>query len=107
MELKLRTKIDKKEILKQASEVEGFTNLNLTTNYLFFGDNFEIMSKMLPLFKGKIDLSKFERPRKELVANKKNYYIIDTNVFVDCPDVINKIDKKYPIILWRIIFKIY
>lgn len=49
--------------------------------------------------KGKIDLSKFERPRKELVANKKNYYIIDTNVFVDCPDVINKIDKKYPIIL--------
>ena len=48
---------------------------------------------------GKIDLSKFERPKKEIVANKKNYYIIDTNVFVNCPDVITKIDKKYPVIL--------
>jgi len=48
---------------------------------------------------GKIDLSKFERPKKELKSDKKNYYIIDTNVFVNCPDVINKINKKYPIIL--------
>ena len=48
---------------------------------------------------GKIDLSKFERPKKEIVASKKNYYIIDTNVFVNCPDVITKIDKKYPVIL--------
>ena len=48
---------------------------------------------------GKIDLSKFERPKKELVVNKKNYYIIDTNVFVNCPDIVSKIDKKYPIIL--------
>lgn len=48
---------------------------------------------------GKIDLSKFERKKKELNSDKKNYYIIDTNVFVDCPDIINKIDKKYPVIL--------
>lgn len=48
---------------------------------------------------GKIDLSKFERPNKEIVNNKKNYYIIDTNIFVDCPDIISKIEKKYPIIL--------
>ena len=48
---------------------------------------------------GKVDLSKFERPKKELATNKKNYYIIDTNVFVDCPDVISKVDKKYPVIL--------
>ena len=48
---------------------------------------------------GKIDLSKFEPKKKELSSDKKNYYIIDTNVFVDCPDVISKIDKKYPIIL--------
>ena len=48
---------------------------------------------------GKIDLSKFERPRKEIKNDKKNYYIIDTNVFVDYPDIINKIDFKYPIIL--------
>lgn len=31
--------------------------------------------------------------------NKENYYIIDTNVFVDYPDIISKIDRKYPIIL--------
>lgn len=49
--------------------------------------------------KGKIDLSKFERPRNEIKTDKINYYIIDTNVFVNCPDIISKIDKKYPIIL--------
>lgn len=48
---------------------------------------------------GFIDPSTFERPKKELKADKKNYYIIDTNVFVNCPDIISKIDKKYPIIL--------
>lgn len=48
---------------------------------------------------GKIDLSQFERPKKEIVAGKKNYYIIDTNVFVDCPDIINRISREYPIIL--------
>ena len=48
---------------------------------------------------GKIDLSKFERPKKEIVATKKNYYVIDTNVFVNCPDIISRIDKQYPVIL--------
>ena len=48
---------------------------------------------------GKIDLSKFERPKIEIVQDKENFYIIDTNVFIDCPDIINKIDKKYPVIL--------
>lgn len=48
---------------------------------------------------GKIDLSKFERKKKELSSDKKNYYIIDTNVFVNCPDIIGKINKKYPVIL--------
>ncbi len=48
---------------------------------------------------GKIDLSKYERPKIELSAIKKNYYIIDTNVFIKCPDIVNKIDKKYPVIL--------
>ena len=48
---------------------------------------------------GKIDLSKFERPKKELSQIKKNYYVIDTNVFVNCPDIISRIDKKHPIVL--------
>lgn len=48
---------------------------------------------------GHIDLTQLERPKKEIVKDKKNYYIIDTNVFIKCPDVIRRIDVKYPIIL--------
>lgn len=31
--------------------------------------------------------------------DKENIYIIDTNVFVDYPEIILKINKQYPIIL--------
>lgn len=48
---------------------------------------------------GNIDLSKFERPKKEIVKGKENIYIIDTNVFVDQPDIISKIDQKYSVVL--------
>ena len=48
---------------------------------------------------GKIDLSKFERKRKELVEDKENIYIIDTNVFVNCPDIISRIGCKYKIVI--------
>jgi rRNA-processing protein FCF1 len=48
---------------------------------------------------GNIDLSKFERHKKEIVKGKENIYIIDTNVFVDQPDIISKIDYKYSIVL--------
>jgi len=48
---------------------------------------------------GKIDLSQFEKPKKEIRKDKENLYIIDTNVFVDCPDIISKIDTKYQVIL--------
>jgi rRNA-processing protein FCF1 len=48
---------------------------------------------------GKIDLSKFEKPKKEIKKDKENLYIIDTNVFVDQPDIISKIDQKYRIVL--------
>jgi DNA replication ATP-dependent helicase Dna2 len=48
---------------------------------------------------GKIDLSKFEKPKKEIVKGKENIYIIDTNVFVDQPDIISKIDQKYSVVL--------
>lgn len=48
---------------------------------------------------GKIDLSKFERPKKELKLDRKNFYIIDTNVFINYPDIISKIDKNHPVIL--------
>jgi DNA replication ATP-dependent helicase Dna2 len=47
----------------------------------------------------KIDLSKFEKPKKEIVKGKENIYIIDTNVFIDQPDIISKIDKQYQVVL--------
>lgn len=48
---------------------------------------------------GKIDLSQFEKPRKELVKGKENIYVIDTNVFVNCPDIISRIGKEYKIVI--------
>lgn len=48
---------------------------------------------------GKIDLSKFERQRKEIVEGKDNIYIIDTNVFVNCPNIISLIGNQYKIII--------
>lgn len=48
---------------------------------------------------GKIDLSKFERKKIEIQPTKKNYYIIDTNVFINYPEILSKIDTQYPIIL--------
>lgn len=48
---------------------------------------------------GKIDLSKFEKKRKEIVEGKENIYIIDTNVFVNCPNIIERIGHKYKVII--------
>ncbi len=51
--------------------------------------------------KGKIDLSQFDTPKQKSVSSdsKKNIYIIDTNVFVNYPDIISKIDSKYSVVL--------
>ena len=50
---------------------------------------------------GKIDLSQFETPKQKAVKSqiKKNIYIIDTNVFVNCPNIISKLDEKYLVVL--------
>lgn len=47
----------------------------------------------------KVDLSKFEHKRKEIVERKDDIYIIDTNVFVDRPDIISLIDDKCKIVI--------
>lgn len=50
---------------------------------------------------GKIDLSQFDTKKQKAVrsSTKENIYIIDTNVFVETPSVITKIDDKYRIVL--------
>lgn len=47
---------------------------------------------------GKIDLSKFGSQRKKM-EQQEGCYVIDTNVFVQCPDILNKIGKNYSIVL--------
>lgn len=56
-------------------------------------------NKVGPTILGYVDLSKFEKPKKEISKDKKNIYIIDTNVFLDYPEIISKIDKQYQIVL--------
>ena len=86
------------------------------TRYKLLFDEVEKCSKVVPLPVGKlqntlstqdiklkvvdrIDLSKFERTKKEIKKDKENLYVIDTNVFVNCPDVISKLGEDYPILL--------
>jgi len=82
------------------SNEEEWNNL-WTSNYI----EREILNKTKPTINsrvkviGKIDLSKFDKPKKEIIEGKENIYIIDTNVFVDYPDIISKVDKQYQIIL--------
>jgi rRNA-processing protein FCF1/energy-coupling factor transporter ATP-binding protein EcfA2 len=65
----------------------AITNIYTNTS----GSNIKIIDK--------IDLSKFEKPKKEIIKGKENIYIIDTNVFVDYPEIISKIDNKFSIVL--------
>lgn len=56
-------------------------------------------NKRGPKVVGYIDPSTFQKPKKDRKKDKKNIYIIDTNVFVDYPNIISKIDKQCQIIL--------
>lgn len=47
----------------------------------------------------KIDLSQFERKRWEVKDGIENVYIVDTNVFVKCPDIISRIGKNYTVVI--------
>ena len=48
---------------------------------------------------GKIDLRKFEKPKKGIRTDKADIYIIDTNVFIEYPDIISRIRYSDYIIL--------
>jgi rRNA-processing protein FCF1 len=70
---------------------DKFVEFNGTKNITAGNVSFNVL--------GKIDLSKFEKKRKEIVDGKDNIYIIDTNVFVNCPNIIDKIGHKYKVII--------
>ena len=66
-----------------------------------FPDNFiEIKTNDIAIkVVSKIDLNQFERKRWEIKAGIDNVYIVDTNVFVKCPDIISKIGKNYTVVI--------
>lgn len=66
-----------------------------------FPDNFiEIKTNDIAIkVVSKIDLSQFERKRWEIKVGMDNVYIVDTNVFVKCPDIISKIGKNYTVVI--------
>lgn len=49
-----------------------------------------------PKIVGKIEL---EERHKERVKDKENIYIIDTNVFVNCPDIIKRIGRNFKVLV--------
>jgi DNA polymerase III delta prime subunit len=83
--------ISKCELIQENSIPLSIEQNNLDKNQISTNSNLKIV--------GFIDPSKFEKPKKEISLDKENIYIIDTNVFVDCPDVISKIDKQYTVVL--------
>ena len=93
--INLCDKMDGNLSIEQAHVINAETNMEKSQQQEVNNENNKIKVKVV----GKIDLSKFERPKTEIKPSKKNYYIIDTNVFVNCPDIITRIDKKYPVIL--------
>lgn len=93
--INLCDKMDGNLSIEQAHVINAETNMEKSQQQEVDNESNKIKVKVV----GKIDLSKFERPKTEIKPSKKNYYIIDTNVFVNCPDIITRIDKKYPVIL--------
>ena len=93
--INLCDKMDGNLSIEQAHVINAETNMENSQQQEVDNESNKIKVKVV----GKIDLSKFERPKTEIKPSKKNYYIIDTNVFVNCPDIITHIDKKYPVIL--------
>ena len=85
--------IEVRKYLLKAQE-DKFVTFETQQNVISAGD---ITVKVVD----KIDLSKFDKKRKEkeIIEGKENIYIIDTNVFVTCPDIISRIGKEYKVII--------
>jgi DNA replication ATP-dependent helicase Dna2 len=52
-----------------------------------------------PKVVGRIDVTRLEKQKREIKKDKQNIYIIDTNIFVEFPEIISKIDMKYEVVL--------
>lgn len=89
-------KEQEKEIVDVSSKKSPLENVEVHVE----DDVFEVEKPKIELnVVGKIDLSKYEKKRKEIKTGCKNIYIIDTNVFVECPNIISKINNKFGVVL--------
>lgn len=89
-------KEQEKEIVDVSSEKSPLENVEVHVE----DDVFEVEKPKIEInVVGKIDLSKYEKKRKEIKTGCKNIYIIDTNVFVECPNIISKINNKFGVVL--------
>lgn len=87
---------EEKEVLHVSSEENPHDNVEIHVD----NDVFEVEKPKIGInVVGKIDLTKYEKKRKEIKADCKNIYIIDTNVFVECPNIISKISNKFGVVL--------
>jgi rRNA-processing protein FCF1 len=64
-------------------------------------ENNEIFHTEVPKLPGLKIVGKIDLPErhKERVKDKENIYIIDTNVFVNCPDIIKRIGKRFKVLV--------
>lgn len=89
-------KEQEKEIVDVSSEKSPLENVEVHVE----DDVFEVEKPKIEInVVGKIELSKYEKKRKEIKTGCKNIYIIDTNVFVECPNIISKINNKFGVVL--------
>lgn len=83
--------------IRKATEAEPILNIEKSHDD---SDVYKIeTSKLNVKIVGKIDLSQIEKRKKEIKTNKKISYIVDTNVFVEYPNIIAKINRTCNIIL--------
>ncbi len=85
------------EVRAYLLKAQGETPIQVDTSHNISTESGAVNVKVT----GKIDLSQFETSKQKSVRSqtKENIYIIDTNVFVNCPDIIAKIDEKYKVVL--------
>ena len=94
---------DKLEKLKDITDIENFEKLNEINEFKSKINDIEneCLFEDTELFE-KIKKLKKELSEKELYIKDQllaKHYIIDTNVFIDCPEILSKIDIKHNAVL--------
>lgn len=96
----LHKKINDLLIENKIDQIDSIEKINLIRNELDIIEN-DCSSEYTDIIE-KIKFTRQKINEAEIYIKEQllaKHYIVDTNVFVDCPDIINKIDNKHQIIL--------